>query len=299
MARVILDDYRAHDQLQEAFEESFYAHEQKSFIPLRLRLCSRQAEEATTKAEARMLTIAKFLVGQGADVAARNSDNQTPADIALSQCGASLLHQYLRHVEDGIDGAEEVSNLNEAEDNALSESRPPVLLTKSGKGDVSRVLHGRSPLPKPPSWSMPLFLLASLVFLLCLVTKTNRRATGEAARIVRCYAKFRWVPFSIFCLCWWWYSKSFQIPTFLEPIRTMLLSWLPRWFLQFGLCMSCLAVAFEDRAAEAKDKLWSACSVLCLRVKQWCDGRNPQNNLAAEAIARQGEDRGTPKKEKQ
>jgi len=48
-----------------------------------------------------------------------------------------------------------------------------------------------------------------------------------------------------------------------------------------------------------KEDVALECSVLCLRVKRWLDGRNLKNNLAGEAIARQRESRGSQRKEKQ
>ena len=95
-----------------------YDHDQKQFIPLLHRVSSRDGIRQHTEAD--MLCIAQFLIEHGADVGVRNGWNQTSADVALSRCGfpslhlvlpqcsAPLLHQYLRHVEDGLDGKEEV-----------------------------------------------------------------------------------------------------------------------------------------------------------------------------------------------
>ena len=116
MASSLLDYYYARGQLQEAFKKSFYDHEKKQFISLLHRVSSRDGRHA----EAGMLCIAQFLIEQGADVGVRNDGNQTPADVALSrcgfpflhlilpQCGAPLLYQYLRHVEDGLFGEDKV-----------------------------------------------------------------------------------------------------------------------------------------------------------------------------------------------
>lgn len=182
-----------------------------------------------------------------------------------------------------------------AEDIALS--RPP----KSGKRDAFRVPHGRASSPKPAFWSMPLFLLASLAFFYFFATNQNKRAAGSPgrARIIPCRGNFRWVPLNIFLLHSLYYPDYLQAPRFLDPVLTLLLSWLPTWFLWFGYFIVCLAVAFEERVAEGKDKVWSACSVLCPRIKRKWDGRNRDTKLAVEAVARQQEDRGTQKKEKQ
>jgi len=136
---------------------------------------------------------------------------------------------------------------------------------------------------------MPLSLQAGLAFSYCFATNKTKRAAKKAARIVRCCERLSSVPFYIFCQRWWWYPESFQPPQFLEPIHIIFVSWLSHWFLRFGLFIAVLSVAFEDRAAEAKDKFWSACSVLCLRVKRRWDGRNPEINLAGEGNARQRE----------
>lgn len=77
------------------------------------------------------------------------------------------------------------------------------------------------------------------------------------------------------------------------------MSWLPRWLLWFGFFISSLLVEFEGQVAGAEGKVWSACSVLCLRVKRWWEGRIFGHKLGAEAVARQRNDRGTQKKEKQ
>lgn len=159
VARAILDYYRAHGQLQEAFEESFYDHEQKRFTPLLHRVCSAQGEELNSEAE--LLAMAQFLIEQ--------DDEQTPANVALLS-NRPMLHQYLRHVEDGKDGeeVEEVSNQNVAEDTGC--------------------------------WYKALFLLTSLPFLYFFATSKAKRGAGMTARVFRLCEKFYWVPFNIFLL---------------------------------------------------------------------------------------------------
>lgn len=126
--------------------------------------------------------------------------------------------------------------------------------------------------------------------------------------------RFSLVPLCIVWLYWCWYPEALQTLQFPKPTRTIILSWLPRcflqfrafiaclsmrWFMCFGFFISFLLVEFEGQVAEAKGKIWSACSVLCLQIKRKWDGRNRNTKLAAEAVARQQEDRGTQRKEKQ
>jgi len=104
VARVIIDDYRAQDLLQSAFEHSFYDSREQP-VPLLHRVCASQGGGLRTEEE--MLAVVSFLVEQGADVAARNRQGQTPLDVVslcrgswmhffLSQCRAPSVQQYLQ-----------------------------------------------------------------------------------------------------------------------------------------------------------------------------------------------------------
>jgi len=89
VARVILDDYRARGKLREAFEKSFYNHEQKQFIPLLHHVCNLRGKGL--KSDNELLAMAHFLIKQGADVTVLDGWGQMPAD------ADSHLHQYLRN----------------------------------------------------------------------------------------------------------------------------------------------------------------------------------------------------------
>ena len=213
----------------------------------------------------------------------------------LQQMDATVFHRpdlLVGHMEEEI----EQSQCEEA----LSESRSPV--------------HGRASSPTPYFWYMPLFLLASLAFLYCFGTSRVKRAAGKRARarITRYCEKFSSVPFYILLLSLWWYPELFQPPQFLEPTRTMLQPSFPLWFRDFSNFMLVLSIAFAGKIVLACSKLYLRvvfgtfkeeialeCSVLWLRFKGRWDGRNPKNNLAVEAIARQRESRGSQRKEKE
>lgn len=111
VAMSLFQHYRTRGQIEQAFEKSFYDHKHQQFVPLLHRVSSWEGRKQDIEAE--MLFAAGFLIWNGADVGVRNGENQTPADVALSrcgfpflylvfpECGAVLLHQFLRHVEDG------------------------------------------------------------------------------------------------------------------------------------------------------------------------------------------------------
>ena len=119
VARVILNDYRARDQLQKAFEESFYDKWENQPVPLIHYLCRRQGEGTNTELD--NVAIAKFLVKQGADVAVRNRDDTSLADIPFSQQTTApllYLHDQLRRKEGMVEEAKNMANLSWGEQNS-------------------------------------------------------------------------------------------------------------------------------------------------------------------------------------
>jgi len=111
-------------------------------------------------------------------------------------------------------------------------------------------VHGCASSPTPYSWSMLLFLLASLAILYCFAPNKRKRAAGKPARarILRLCGRFRWAPFQIFVLYWLCFPNSLQSPQFLEPILTMLLPSFPPWFLKSSF-IGVLAMAFQKEVA--------------------------------------------------
>jgi len=104
VAQVIFDDCRARGLLYLAFEHSFYESRERR-VPLLHSACAQRAEGDKTEEE--MLAVVTFLVEQGADVAVRNIQGQTPVDVIslcrsslmhflLSRCRAPSVHQYLQ-----------------------------------------------------------------------------------------------------------------------------------------------------------------------------------------------------------
>lgn len=103
VARLLLDSYRAHGEREKPLEQSFYDYG-KQPLPLLYVICvGRGGLFKKKKTEVEMLDTARFLVRGGTNVAVRNKYQQKPADVALSQCRAPSLHQYLRQLENGID----------------------------------------------------------------------------------------------------------------------------------------------------------------------------------------------------